>query len=227
MTIEQARRLQILSRWHRRIAVVVVTWLAFLAGTGILINHAGDWGLDRKPLASSLQRWVYGIEVNGVDYCSEFPDAGSECGGIFAGLDLSGGSLLLGEHSLFLLDPSGGLVEKISVLQAGLESLEGGLAEGGSVYLRGGGLTVQTGPELLEFRALETNEAEALNAAAWQKRQEPVESISWERLFLDLHAARFLGPFAKAFNDIAAGLILLLAVTGGWLHRLKSRAKSG
>ena len=223
MTISQARRLKLVSRWHRRIALLVVAWLAFLAGSGVLVNHAHDWGLDRKPLNPALQRWVYGIETNGIDYCRVIPDAIGECGGVFAGLELPRGRLLLGKHSLFLLDQSGRLVEKLSISQAGLDTLEGGLADGESVYLRGAGATVQTGPDLLEFRILEAHETNELADAAWLSRGGAVDSITWERLFLDLHAARFLGPLSKAFNDLAAALILLLAVTGAWVHRLKSR----
>jgi hypothetical protein len=48
--------------------------------------------------------------------------------------------------------------------------------------------------------------------------------VSWERFLLDLHAARFLGPLAVWFNDLAAVLILVLAMSGAWLGRLKRRA---
>jgi uncharacterized iron-regulated membrane protein len=36
-----------------------------------------------------------------------------------------------------------------------------------------------------------------------------------------MHAARFLGPLAKIFTDLVAGLILVMAVSGIWLYRLK------
>ena len=56
MTIDQARRLQIIARWHRRIALLVMAWLGFLALTGLFINHASGWGLDRARLAAPLHR---------------------------------------------------------------------------------------------------------------------------------------------------------------------------
>ena len=177
MTIDQARRLQWLSRWHRRLALLVALWLAFLAGSGILVNHAHDWGLDRAPLAATLQHWVYGIEGDGVDYCGTLPDAGSECQSIFTALDLPVGQLLLGEHSLFLADDSGQLIEKITVPQTGLRTIEAGLVRGEAVFLRGGGMTVLTGPDLIEFRALESYESDELAGAAWQARFGISESI--------------------------------------------------
>jgi len=41
--------------------------------------------------------------------------------------------------------------------------------------------------------------------------------ISWERLLLDLHAGRFLGPLAAWFSDIMASLIIILSLSGIWL----------
>ncbi len=109
----------------------------------------------------------------------------------------------------------------------GLASLQAVHASGDAVYLRGSSRTIRTDPELLDFQVLDERESAALADAAWQRRGEQAGSISWERLLLDLHAARFLGPFAKAFNDLAAGLILLLLLSGTWLHRLRRRARSG
>ena len=58
MTIDEAKRLKTLTRWHRRLAVFVGLWLVVLAVTGTLINHAHDWGLDRVALPGSLQQMV-------------------------------------------------------------------------------------------------------------------------------------------------------------------------
>jgi len=223
MTINQARRLQFVTRWHRRLAILVMAWLALLAASGILVNHAHDWGLDRKALADPLQRWLYGIEGSAESYCKTFPETGTECGQIFASLSLQSGNLLLSEHSLFLLDENGGLLEKISVASAGLARLEAGFSKGALVYLRGPEKTVQTDPDLLGFQALSELESGVLAGADWEKRQQQATGISWERFLLDLHAARFLGPLAKPFNDLAAGLILLLAASGAWLYRLRRR----
>lgn len=227
MTVNQARRMQLIARWHRRLAVIVMFWLAVLALSGMLVNHAHDWGLDREPIPLSLHSSLYGIEHSPDTGCDGLPEIVAECRRIFAILDLPNGRLLLAEHSLFLLDADGNLLEKLALGPTGLVSLEAGYARGGNIYLRDGSNIVRTGPELLDFQVLSERESAALADAAWQRRGEQSGSISWERLLLDLHAARFLGPFAKAFNDLAAGLILLLLLSGTWLHRLKRRARSG
>lgn len=227
MTISQARRMQLMARWHRRLAVFIMLWLAVLAVSGILVNHAHDWGLDRKPLPRSLQSSLYGIEHSRAGDCDGIPETGVNCEEVFAILELPTGRLLLAEHSLFLLDADGRLLEKLPLASTGLASLEAGYAREGNIYLRDGSTTVRTGPELLDFQVLDERESAALADVAWRQRGEQTGSISWERFLLDLHAARFLGPFAKAFNDLAAGVILLLLLSGTWLYWLKRRGRTG
>ena len=221
MTVDKARRRKSVARWHRRFAVFLSLWLVVLAASGVLINHAHDWGLDRKPLSASLQRWVYGIETSDVNFCDTAMTAGLDCSGVFARLPLPMGALLLGKDSLFLLDPSGKLIEKLSVAQFGLGNLQAGFRDGSQIYLRDIHKTVLTDAELIDHVVLDSRAEEALSGRNWQVRGQAAENITWERLILDLHAARFLGPLAKIFTDLMAGLILILAVSGIWLYRLK------
>jgi hypothetical protein len=224
MTIDQARWRKAVARWHRRFAVIVSLWLVFLAGSGIVINHAHDWGLDRKPLSAALQRWVYGIETTGEQYCETAQTRKLDCSGVFARLILPAGTLLLNEVSLLLLDESGQLIEKLGVNQLGLDRLQAGYIEGSRVYLRDEQKTIITDTELMGRQLLDPQAAAALNGRDWQVRTNHAGNISWERLVLDLHAARFLGPLAKSFNDLMAALILVLALSGLWLYRLKIRS---
>ena len=196
----------------------------FWLPAGFLINHANDWGLDRSPLPASLQRWIYGLENNNEDFCSTASDAGMDCSGVFAHLQLPTGAVLLDENSLFLLDESGQLVEKLTASQLGLGHLLGGFSEGSQIYLRDEQNTIITDSELMNHTILESQDAEALDGRNWHLRDEASEAIHWERFLLDLHAARFLGPLAKAFNDLLAVLILVLAISGVWLYRLKRKA---
>lgn len=223
MTIDQARRLQLLARWHRRIALIVVAWVAALALSGVLVNHANDWGLDRRPLAASLQKLFYGIEPGIQDYCLSEVLPAADCRKIFARLALPEGELLLGSDALYLIGPDGALIEKIGVSHLGLGELQAVLAEGPSVYLRDSARVVQTDAALLDWRVLEPAAVARLERQPWQLNGGVAEEISWERLLLDLHAGRFLGPLARGFTDLMAGLILLLAASGFWIWWLKRR----
>lgn len=223
MTVDQARRLQSVARWHRRVALLVLLWLALLAASGIFINHANDWGLDRKALWQPMQELIYGIVPPAVDECIGIELPPGECAGLFARLEWPGGALLLQKHAVYLVGPDGTVLERLAASQLGLVSLEAGKTAGGHVYLQGPEKVIVTDTELLDFRSASAAELETIQAYPWQKPESTAAPITWERLFLDLHAARFLGSFSRAFNDLMAGLILLLAVSGLWLHRTKGR----
>lgn len=223
MTIDQARRLQAVARWHRRCALFVLLWLALLATSGIFINHANDWGLDRKALWPALQSWIYGVEPADSRFCDgiQLPDI--ECFTIFDRLELPGGALLLEPHSLYLVDPRGEILEQVPVSQLGLVSLEAGKTIGDQVFLRGAGQSIVTDPDLLDIRQATASELDSVQAYPWRKAESETVQITWERFFLDFHAARFLGSFSQLFNDLVAGLILLLALSGLLLHKTKGR----
>ena len=131
------------------------------------------------------------------------------------------GSLLLGARDLFLLDDAGQLIEKLSVSQFGLSSLQAGLRVGSEIYLRDTHKTIQINLDLMDSSSLDTEAIAALMGHDWQVAEGTQNAITWERFLLDLHAARFLGPLAKVFNDLMAALILVLALSGIWLYRIK------
>jgi hypothetical protein len=223
MTIDQARRRKAVARWHRRFALFIALWLIFLAATGVLINHSHELGLDRKPLAGGLQRALYGAGNQESDPCGANVDPEVDCREVFARLQTPGGSLLLQPDSLYLLDSDGQLVEKLTASYLGLGSLQAGLRDHSQIYLRDENSTVRVDTDLMEAVILEPAESEALSSRDWQINDSVTSSITWERLLLDLHAARFLGSFATVFTDLMAALILVLALSGMWLYRLKNR----
>jgi hypothetical protein len=225
VTYDEARRRRALARWHRRLAAVAGVWLAFLAITGVFINHAHDWGLDRTPLPSSLQRLVYDTDP-GADFCERIASADPECRDVFGSLPLPAGELLLGVHKMVMLDKDGRVVEVLSAANLGLERVEAALFREPHVYLRGARRVIRADSDLMAWQALDDETAAGIDAGAWQVRRDSRLAISWERLLLDLHAARFLGPVARYANDLLAGLIIVLALTGLWLYRSK-RVRSG
>jgi hypothetical protein len=129
--------------------------------------------------------------------------------------------LLVRRDSLFLVNDSGQLIEKLITSHRGLGSLQAGFREGSRVYLRDAPITVSTVTDLMDTVVLDRQAAEALNGRDWQVQGGARDSISWERFLLDLHAARFLSSFAKWFKDLMVGLILVLALSCVWLYRLK------
>jgi len=223
VTFDEARRRKTLARWHRRLALLVGLWLALLALSGMMINHAHDWGLDRGELPRPVLSLVYGIERGTPDYCSVTEAIGPACVDVFARVALPTGELLLAATQVFVLDTQGHVIETLAAGHLGLSGLQSGLSQGDELYLSDGSKTIRTDPDLLDVEVLDPATAEALKGAPWQHHDASTDSLTWERLLLDLHAARFLGPAARWFNDLMAGLILVLAASGGWLYRAKRR----
>jgi hypothetical protein len=221
MTIDMVRRKQITARWHRRMALFVSLWLVVLAASGMAINHAHGLGLDRRPLPDNLQSLVYGIKAKPAPFCDSAAILGTDCASVFAQLPLPAGRLLVSGRDLFLLSAEGQLLEKLSVSLFGLDSLNAVLARDAHIYLRDASRTVRTDEEFLQWDVLSPEAAGSLTADPWQVRANSPDTVSWERLLLDLHAARFLGPFAQWFNDLVAVLILLLALSGMRMFRLR------
>jgi hypothetical protein len=227
MTIDKARQKQKLARRHRRLAAFVSAWLAVLAISGVAINHAHEIGLDRIPVPMRVQKLIYGIEADGENYCDSVKSIGEDCGDIYARLSLDTGELLIGQNSIFILDLQGRLIEKIGAGHFGLTGFEAVLHRGSHIFLKDDQRVIQTGPDLLDREEVDAGSMAALNAGDWKARNDSAELISWERLMLDLHAARFLGPLAKWFNDLMAGLILFLALSGIWLFYHKRSGNGG
>ena len=223
MTGDQARRLRILARWHRRVALIVFAWVAILAISGVLINHANDWGLDRRPVAASLQKLLYGIERSAENFCASQTLPAADCSKLFARLALPEGELLLGGDALFLMDEDGVLIERIGVSQLGLGELRAGMIDGSIIYLRDAARVVETDIALLDWHVLEPAAAARLEQHRWTSNGGVVAEISWERLLLDLHAGRFLGRLASGFTDLMGLLILLLTLSGFWMWWLKRK----
>ncbi|MGD8579519.1 MAG: PepSY domain-containing protein [Lysobacterales bacterium] len=227
MTIDQARRRQAFARWHRRLALAVFAWLAALAATGILINHAHDWGLDSKPLPGWLTERAYGVTAVDGDQCPRGIPSPSLCAAVFAWLDLPSGELLLTPDAVLLVGQEGELIESLSVAQVGLSRVEAAYLDESSVYLKGGGRAVRSDLDLITWQPLAPDTQREMTDARWRERGDGPGMITWERLLLDLHAARFLGPMTALFTDLMAGLILFLAGSGIWLWWLKrQRARS-
>ncbi len=223
MTFDEARRRKTLARWHRRLALLVGLWLALLALSGILVNHAHDWGLDRGALPRPVLSLVYGIETGAPDYCSVAVAIGPACVDVFARVSFPTGELLLAATQVFVLDTRGHVIETLAAGHLGLSGLQSGLRQGDELYLSDGRKTIRTDPDLLDVEVLDPAAVAALSGAPWQHHDASADSLTWERLLLDLHAARFLGPAARWFNDLMAGLILVLAASGAWLYRAKRR----
>lgn len=225
----------LLARWHRRLGLVAALFLLFSAGTGMLINHDAELGLDREALrADWLLAW-YGIApggpsvsfaagghwvtaVEGVLYLDGMRvDEGF--GAIRGAASLSGLVAAAGEDRLVLLTPGGEMVERLTraSLPGPVRRLAG---DGRHVYVESPAGVFVSDDALLEW-------ARADAEPAWSRpRGLPSEvadridrdfrghGLTLDRLLRDLHSGRLFGSRGPWMMDAAGLALLLLAATG-------------
>ncbi|MEX1664688.1 PepSY domain-containing protein [Zhongshania arctica] len=231
----------LLLRWHRRLGVVLLVFIVMLVVTGIAINHSASWGLDKSFVQQTWLLNYYGISEpelrsyrdqndwlaqSGASlYLNENP-IGS-CDGLLLGAVKQGEDwLVLCEGRLQVFNLHGARLDDISESLGLPPAVSAIAANNNNIYLRTSTATIQFDPALLTFTSLENPMPEAKWAAQLAPPQTLREvwlsahrgnGVNWERVLLDLHSGRLFGPVGVILTDIAAVLLLLLALSGVWV----------
>jgi len=228
-----------LARWHRWAGITAALFAILLAATGLLLQHASALGLDRSPVGSAaLARWLgFGTESLTAFRVGEQWVIGTP-GGLWldenrvADLDAPPtgaaatpfGLAVAAGGEVLLLEPDGNLIERLRP-GAGLPLAARRLGRNGDGQVVVGGSTAwQPGPDWLSFRRrpdaevswVEPDDPPTALARAVRERA-LAESVSWQRLLLELHSGRMGGTVGTLVMDLAAVLLLLLAGTGVYL----------
>ena len=223
--------------WHRRLGLFAAAFLVLLVVTGVLINHAPDFGLDRVHLKNGWITDQYGLDPKG-------PPVGFEAGdrwliviGETLFLDrepiadqvtgprgaVAAGSMLAFAQAdaLLLLTEAGELIERL-----GPDALPGpidavGLARDGAVAIRSGGVAFHGDEALLVWSA------DGGDGVAWSQATHPPDAliegvlahyrgpgIPASRLLADIHSGHVLGSWGPWLVDGLAIVFLALAATG-------------
>ena len=246
------RWIRALYLWHRRLGVAAALLVILLAVTGILLNHTDRLGLANRPVHNALLLDWYGIRapeppsgwqanghwftaLDGTLFLDDRPvtEARGALRGV-AALPPLGAYLLAFDRNLLLLDESGRVIEWMAP-PAGLDDRILGLAgphDGLPVLVTRTGAWIPDA-ELATWRPLAGTDIPSPKPPAalpsplghriaqWARSRR----ISMERLLLDLHSGRLFGRHGPWVMDAAALLLLLLAVSGGflWLRQLWKR----
>lgn len=214
--------------------------MLWLSATGIALNNASAWGLDRSYVELAwLLRW-YGI-------AAPEPSASFRVGGRWATLlgerlyfgdrlIASGVSELTGavhaagvvaistEAELFLLTPEGALVERVEVspqLPGRIDAL--GVRDG-RIVCRSGDRSFVADEDVLTLTpdsrggagTVSWSRTGSLPADALAAAQDAYLSrvLTFERLLADLHGGRLFTRLGPRIIDFAGVLLILLGVTG-------------
>ncbi len=227
--------------WHRVAGLVSALFVLLLAGTGLLLNHSDELRLDRRHVGAELlldlydirppaepigfrvgQHWVTQLGERLYYDARELPERADR---LIGAVQLRSTLAVAVAGRLLLLSSEGELIERLGDAEgvpAGMQRL--GVAAHGRLVIRAAHGDYSADPDTLEW-VHATPEG-----IAWAEPAPPPEALRsrllrayrgtglpLERVLLDLHSGRILGPWGVYLVDGAAALFLLLALTGLWM----------
>lgn len=230
-----------LLRWHRRLGVVAAVVVVMLVLTGIVLNHSAELALDQRPVRQAVLLERYGVELPSVVAYAVGGDTLALVGGnrlflnehevaycqapLSAALQYGPGIVALCNDQLILLTPEGEVIERLDSAYGLPDAMTALGISGGVLWIAAGESFIQADLNSLDFAdgkpPKDVNWAEAVPVEPALKSR-LVETylgndVHWERLLLDLHSGRLFGQWGVYVVDVAAIILLLLALSGVWV----------
>ncbi len=235
--------------WHRYLGLTVALFALILATTGLALNHTDRLRLDdRHVQLAPLLDW-YGIEAPA--QATSFSAGGhtlsllgerlffdsrmmpGEYGRLIGVAPWHDLLIVAVDEQILLLAPDGELVERLTAkdgVPAGMQAI--GTDDRGRITIRAAHGLYQPDDDLLDWlhperRDIRVRWAQASDLGPERKaaldRRYLAEALPWERVLLDLHSGRILGPAGPWLMDAAAVILILLALSGTFIWLKRSR----
>lgn len=237
----QAKWRHRLRHWHRRLGMVAAAFALWLALSGLLVQHAGDLGLDRRALSPALLQFygvkippAQGLQMDGRWWLGQggtlYRDGRrvAECERLVGGVRLGEERLLACSERLVWFTAEGVLIEQLDRARGlhGTVAALGVLAE--QPVIRVGERVLRIDVMSLGFQPITGRpqwSAVVVPPAAVQARlpAPQVAGLNWARFWQDAHSGRLFGPAGVIVVDLAALALGLLAVSG-WIASRRPRA---
>ncbi|GAB1261280.1 PepSY domain-containing protein [Aurantivibrio plasticivorans] len=252
MPIKPPRIRFILWRWHRRIGILAALFVVWLSITGILLNHTERFSLSDYPLPASMQRSVYGLDVEVVTaFHVSRPGGGKvqiiqlsddvvllservlgRCDGRLVGVAATDELIVIAcRDELLLATEDGQIVERAGEYM-GLPTPIGNIGRCGSTLcmsIQGGGL-YSLDIDALDWQPASVGQYQPSMVAALEASDAnriisryTGNSISWERFILDIHSGRIAGTWGVLWMDAMAILFVILGLTGIYMWWVRRR----
>lgn len=229
-----------LRHWHRRLGVTAAVFALWLALSGLLVQHAGDLGLDRRALPPVVLQFygvkippAQGLQLDGRWWLAQggvlYRDSRrvADCDRLVGGVPLGKERLLACADRLLWLTAEGVLIEQLDQARG----LPGTVAALGMLAEQP---VVRIGDTLLRIDTLNLSFQPANGRPQWSTVAVPpaaiqaslpapqVAGLSWARFWQDAHSGRLFGPAGVVVVDLLAVALMLLAVSG-WIVSRRAR----
>jgi len=240
-------------RWYRRVhrwmGVTLAVFVLILSITGIALNHATDFGLDRRYIGWSWLLDAYGLAMP--EPAASFEDEGHRATLIgerlyFNGVDIDQETsaltgiavvgplaLVTGLERAQLLTTEGGLVETLDLGGELPGTIERAGRADGRIVIESAGALFISDPDIAAFEPLDRG---AVAEIAWPAASQPdftelqALEVAWrgrgltvERVLLDLHSGRLFALPGRVVLDFVGIGLILLSITGLVLWRRRNR----
>lgn len=232
--------------WHRFLGFHAALLVVFIAGTGLLLNHSEELGLDEMMLDSDWILGLYGIDsaVNpeafkvGQSWLSrsgsrlylDDQDTLQRSEQLTGVIELGDLIIVTTPEDLMLMSAGGELVERVAVLP-GISGTILAIGKIGDIPILKTTAGLYAGnADLTAWQQADDDGAvwsapgklpEQIRRQIEQKHRGA--GVSLERLVLDVHSGVVLGKWGKYLSDSFAILILLLSLSGLWVSHLRRR----
>lgn len=235
-------RYSALLRWHRRIGLAAAALVVVLAVSGVALNHAAQFGLDRRAVTAPwLLEWLgaesraemhgfmagqYQVTVLEDRVFFDGAMVAQTLDGIVGAVKIANAIAVAGRTEILLLAESGELIERITALPTPIAGI--GVTQDGRVAIAlAPDLVFSADEALLEWQQVRDSRIvwattsripDAIRAQVMLAHRGA--GIGAERVLLDVHSGRIFGRYGPWLMDGAAILLLILAATGiiGWLR---------
>lgn len=242
-----------LRRGHRWLGVVLVLFVLLLAVSGIALNHASGWGLDRRHLD-----WPWLLDAYGIQ--APAPTASFADGGLRATLlgerlflddeeiaqDVAGLAgiatleplVIVGTHdTVYVLTTAGELVEAMDTATGMPGPIDRVGRDGQRAVVESGDRLYRSDPDITRFEHWDTDQRGGL----WWSTATPPEAadlevlqtlyrgrgLTVERVLADLHSGRIFAHAGTLIMDAVAVFMVILSLSGFvlWIQHSRREAE--
>lgn len=231
---------RLLRRWHKRLGLLAAALIAFLALSGLAINHGETLKLDTVEVdAPWLMNW-YGLKaivperafpLETAFFCAQGdiwmlgdqrlpPGHGEPVGAVSNDAFF----WIASAEQIRLYDRQGRAIDSIGrdllpatpIQRLGRHDQDIVVAAAGNFYTSGDGVAWQklVGEDKVQWsRPVALSEAQQQRLAPFFAPRLPLQ-----RIVADLHSGRIFGHYGILATDLLAAILLVLAASGAWLY---------